>query len=226
MHAIYDWDWQEAENAFQRSMSLNPGYATAPHWYAMQLLTPLGRFDEALAQLRHASQLDPITPAIAASPGPVPYAARRFEESVRWQEKVLKTEPAFFPLYHFMGQSLLQLGEKLMAINSFERALEMSDRASEVLASLAHACAVSGDTERAEKLLAELNRTAANRYVSPCLFAQVHVGLGQRAEALEFLERGLQIRAAEMSWLGVRPVFDGLRSEPRFRKILETMNLS
>jgi serine/threonine-protein kinase len=226
MHAIYDWNWSEAEKAFQRSMSLNPGYATAPHWYAMQVLTPLGRFDEALAQLRYASQLDPITAAIAASPGPVLYAARRFDESVTWQQKILKTEPDFFPLYHFMGQSLIQLGQNMMAINSFERALEMSGRSSEVVASLAHACAVSGDTPRAERLLTELNEAAAERYVSPCLVAQVHVGLRQNEKALDLLEQGLQIRAAEMSWLGVRPTFDDLRAEPRFKKILESVNLS
>jgi serine/threonine-protein kinase len=226
IHAIYDWDWSEAEKAFQRSMSLNPGYATAPHWYAMQVLTPLGRFDEALAQLKLASQLDPITPAIAASPGPVLYAAGRFEESVKWHEKALKADPGFFPLYHFMGQSLIQIGENLRAINSFERALEMSDRASEVIASLAHACAISGDTRRAEALLSELSEAAAMRYVSPSLLAQVHVGLGQREKALDLLDQALQIRAAELSWLGVRPVFADLRTEPRFRKILESVNLS
>lgn len=223
--AIYDWDWQAAEKEFQRSVSLNPGYATAPHWYAMQVLTPLGRFDEALAQLRLAGQLDPITPAIAASPGPVLYAARRFEESVRWHEKALQAEPNFFPLYHFIGQSLLQLGEHLRAINAFEKALSLSGKSLEVQASLAHARAISGDKLGAEQLLMELEDAATRRYVSPYLLAEVHVGLGQHDLAISLLERGCALRAAEMPWIGVRPIFDELRSDQRFNNILDLVGL-
>jgi serine/threonine-protein kinase len=226
MHAIYDWDWEAAEREFHRSMALNPGYATAPHWYAMQVLTPLGRFDDALAQLRHAAQLDPITPSIAASPGPVLYAARRFEESVRWHERTLQTEPRFFPLHHFMGQSLMQMREHLRAINAFEKALALSGGSLEVVASLAHACALSGDLARAKQLLSVLEQARSERYVSPYLLAQVHMGMGERDRALELLEEGLKSRAAEMSWLGVRPIFDDLRNESRFHQILKQLHLS
>lgn len=226
VHAIYDWDWKSAEEEFQRSMSLNPGYATAPHWYAMQVLAPLGRFEEALSQLRHASQLDPITPAIAASPGPVLYAARRFDESVRWHERALQTEPRFFPLHHFIGQSLIQLGENLRAINAFEKALALSGGSLEVVASLAHARAVSGDQPGARQLLADLEQAATQRYVSPYLIAEVYAGLGERDRALSLLEEGLAIRAAEMPWLGVRPIFDDVRGEPRFNRILDSLGVS
>lgn len=225
MHAIYDWDWKAAEIDFQRSVALNPGYATAPHWYAMQVLAPTGRFDEALDQLRRAGQLDPITPAIAASPGAVLYAARRFEESVKWHEQALRSESRFFPLQHFLGQSLIQLGEKLRAINAFEKALAMSGGSIEVIASLAHAHAVNGDTVRAKQLLDELERTAKERYVSPYLTAVVYMGLGDRDRTLSLLEEGLETRAALMSWLGVRPIFDQLRGEPRFKRILGSLNL-
>jgi serine/threonine-protein kinase len=226
MHAIYDWDWKAAETDFQRSIALNPGYATAPHWYAMQVLAPTGRFDEALDQLRRAGQLDPITPAIAASPGAVLYAARRFEESVRWHEQAIKAEPRFFPLQHFMGQSLMQLGENLRAINAFEKALAMSGGSIEVIASLAHAHAVRGDTVRAKQLLDELERTVKERYVSPYLTAVVYMGLGDRNRTLSLLEEGLETRGAQMSWLGVRPIFDDLRGEPRFDHIIESLGLS
>lgn len=223
--AICDWDWRSAEEEFKRSMSLNPGYATAPHWYAMNVLTPLGRFDEALAQLRRAGQLDPITPAVAASQGSVLYAARRFEESVRWHEKALQAEPDFFPLHHFIGQSLLQLGEHLRAINAFERALSLSGGSLEVVASLAHARAVSGDRAGASQLLSELEESSARQYVSPYLLAEVYLGLGQREQAISSLESGCTQRAAEMPWVGVRPIFDELRGEPRFNKVLDAVGL-
>ena len=223
--AIYDWNWQAAERQFQRSMALNPGYATAPHWYAMQVLTPLGRFDEALDQLHLAGQLDPVTPAVAASPGSVLYAARRFDESVKWNEKMMKSEPQFFPIYHFLGQSLLQLGEHLLAINAFERALSLSGGSLELVASLAHARAITGDRKGAEELLASLEKSEKRRYVSPCWLAQVHLGLGNRERSLSLLEQGLTERAAEMSLLGVRPIFDHLRGEPRFNAIIDAVGL-
>ena len=223
--AIYDWDWQAAEAEFHRSMSLNPGYATAPHWYAMNVLTPLGRFDEALAQLQLAAQLDPITPSVAASPGPVLYAARRFEESVKWHEKALLVEPDFFPLHHFIGQSYLQLGEHLRAINAFERALSLSEGSLEVMASLAHARAVSGDRLGAERLLAELKQASILRYVSPCLLAQVHVGLDACEAALDCLEKASVERASELPWISVRPVFDSIRGEPRFAALIAELRL-
>jgi TolB-like protein/Tfp pilus assembly protein PilF/tRNA A-37 threonylcarbamoyl transferase component Bud32 len=223
---IYDWDWQRAEMEFQRSMLLDPGYATAAHWYAMNVLTPLGRFDEALAQLRVAAQLDPLTPAVAASPGPVLYAARRFEESVQWNEKALQAEPHFFPLHHFLGQALVQLGEHVRAISAFERALALSAGSLEVVASLAHARAVSGDLPGAERLLSELEESAARRYVSPYLLAEVYLGLGKRDTAISWLERGCTLRAAEMPWIGVRPIFDELRGERRFDHVLDAVGFA
>jgi len=189
----------------------------------MNLLTPLGRFDDALAQLRLAGQLDPITPAIAASPGLVLYAARRFEESVQSHEKALQVEPDFFPLHHFLGQTLLQLGEHLRAINAFERALSLSGGSLEVVASLAYARAVRGDRPGAGQLLAQLEEAAARQYVSPYLLAEVYLGIGDRDRAISLLERGCALRAAEMPWIGVRPIFDELRGERRFDEIIDAI---
>jgi serine/threonine-protein kinase len=221
--SIYDWKWKEAETEFQRSLVLDPGYATAPHWYAVNLLGPLGRFDEALAQLARAQSIDALSPSIAVSVGVVLYAARRFQESVIMHEKALEAEPHFFPAHHFLGQSLLQLGEETRAIDSFERALHLSNRSVEVISSLAHARGVTGDVTAAEQLLAELNQLATRRFVSPYLFAQVFAGLGRYDAALQSLERAIAVRATEVLWLPWRAVFDPVRNTAQFGQILQLL---
>jgi serine/threonine protein kinase/tetratricopeptide (TPR) repeat protein len=224
--AVYDWQSKDAEEHFQRSIALNSHYPTAPHWYAVNLLAPHGRFDEALEMLERARRLDPLSASVASSPGVVMYAAGRFEESVRMHSGALESEPHFFPLHLFLGQALLQTGAHAEAIAAFEQALTLSGRSTEVLANLAHARAISDDSAGAKLMFDEMESRARSQYVSPYLFAQVCIGLGDRDAALAWLERASAERATEMIWLGVRPIFDAVRNDKRFQKILQTVGMA
>ena len=104
--------------------------------------------------------------------------------------------------------------------------MRLSGRNPEILAAFGYLQGVSGDLSAARGVLEELGRLADERYVSPATFAQVHAGLGEREAALTRLEEAHTARAADLAWLGVRPVFASLRSEPRFTALLTQMRLS
>ena len=175
---------------------------------------------------RSALALDPLSGVLAASVGVVLFAARRYSESVLQYERTIDTDPNFGIAHYFLGQALMQLGARTRAIASFERAIELSGRSPEILSALGHARAVDGDMEGAQRLLHELGRIAADQYVSPYHIAQLHLGLGASEMALTWLERALEARAAELSWIRVRAIWDPLRATARFGAIEHVLGLA
>lgn len=226
VRALYHWDWHNAAHAFERSITLSPRHPTPHHWYAAHVLTPLGRFDEAVARARRALALDPLSAAAGASVGAILYAARRFEESVQEQQRVLEAEPHFALAHYFLGQALVQCGRHADAIAACHRAVAYSGDSVEATAALAHAYAAAGARRSALGLLDELSALAKRRYVSPYHFAHVHLGLGDHQAALRWLEQAVAVRATELGWIAVRPIALQLASEPRFAKILRDVGLS
>jgi eukaryotic-like serine/threonine-protein kinase len=225
VRASFDWDWSAAEREFLQVTRSAPLYGTAHQWFAMHCLAPLGRFDEALRELGLATEIDPLSPAVRASRGAVHYFAGRPAEAVAEYRTVIETHPEFSLARYFLGQALEAMGSAEAAVVEIEEAARVSGRPSEVVAALGHALASAGNAEGAANVLAELEGRAARAYVSPVLLAQVHVGLGDRARALAALERAHTQRAADLIWLGVRPVFAPLHGEPAFASLLGTVGL-
>lgn len=223
--AVYDWDWSRAEKSFRKAIRLSPSYATAHQWYAMNLLAPLSRFDDALSELAEARQLDPGSFAISASQGIISLYARDYEGAIGALEAVDRTHPRFALVEYFLTQSHAAAGRLNNALEHGRRAMEIADRSPETLAAHAYVLGLSGRSAEAEAALQRLTAMAEKRYVSRVLFAQVMLGLGRRDEALDNLERALGARATDLIWLGVRPMYDALRSEARFGKLLEAVGL-
>ncbi|MGE5729671.1 MAG: tetratricopeptide repeat protein, partial [Gemmatimonas sp.] len=127
---------------------------------------------------------------------------------------------------YFLGQAYVEKRDFARAIAAFDKAIQLSGASAELMAARAHVFAVSGQRESAEAVLNDLLRGGAARYVSPCLLAQIYVGLDQPDRALACLERAADERAADLIWAGVRPVFDPLRLEPRFRALMSRLGLA
>lgn len=226
IRSVFDWSWTAAESDFEYAIELNPGYAAARHWYAINLLVPVGRFDEALDQLRKALELDPLSLVIKTSLGMRSYYAGLYEQALDELSKAIELDESFSMARLFRGQTFAAISNWTDARRDLDEAIRLSGRSPEVLAALGYLCGVSGDAAGARSILVELGQLSPGRYVSRSLFAQVHAGLDERAEALDRLEEACAARAADLAWLRVRPAFAKFRSEPRFLALLERLNLS
>lgn len=219
IQAIYDWDWPSAERSFQRALELDPNYASAHHSYALYCLIPQGRFVQARAQIQFALTNDPLSMAINASKAVLSYFERRYDDAIGECTQILDMDSNFGMAYFFLGQAYEQKGLYPEAVAALERAVTLTERSAEALAWLGRTWALAGESGKAHTLLEELNRLALTRYVSPVLFAELFLGQSEIEAALDHLESASALRAADLIWIGVRPVFDVLRSEPRFQEI-------
>jgi tetratricopeptide (TPR) repeat protein len=226
VHAVYRWDWDAAERAFRRAIELNPRYPTARHWFAINCLAPRGRLGDGLAELRLARGRDPLSPPVNVSIGLLAYFARDYQAATACYRDVLAADPGFGMAHYFWGE--VHEAERRIpeSVAAFRKAAELVGYTPEATAGLARASALAGDRATAERLLEELRASAALRFVSPVAMAHVHIGLGAADEAFRWLERAVDTHDAELIWLGVRPAFDPLRSDPRFAALLSRVNLA
>ncbi len=215
----YDWNWTESEREFKRCLEANPQDATAHNYYA-NLLTLLGRFEEALAEWRRAQELDPLSLIIRAATGWTLYFARRYEEAIHEAEKALEMDSTFAVARRVLGLSFQKTSRPDKAVEELRKAFELSGGSTQYLADLAHAFATAGREVEARRTLGELEEISKSRYVSPYFVAAVHVALGDREQALDCLEKAYRERSLGMTFLKLDPNLDDLRAEPRFADLV------
>jgi DNA-binding winged helix-turn-helix (wHTH) protein/tetratricopeptide (TPR) repeat protein len=218
----YDWDWDGAERGFTRAIELNPHYATARQWYAYFLSTQ-GRHDEALREIRCAQELDPLSLPIATGVGRFLYLAGRPDEAVAECSKAVEMDGTFAGAHLDLGLIYEQLGRYDDAIHELQRAADLSGGSHIPLAHLGHAYGVSGRRDLAREVLSELRRLAAQIDVAPSDWAVFHLGLGEKAEALRYLERAYEERDGFMVLLKVEPLLAPLRRERGFQDLLRRL---
>jgi len=219
------WDWAAAEREFLRALSLNPNYPTAHQWYG-SYLAALGRFQEAIAEIDHALNLDPLSLMINADRGWLLFFARQHDRAIEQLRKTIEMDPNF-PLAHWLlGINKEQTGGIEDAISELRKAASLSEAIPFALASLGHALARSGKQEDARAVLEQLSELSARRYVSPYSMATVHIGLGQVNQAIEWLDRAADERSNWMIFLNVDPIFDPIRTEPGCRRIAQRIGLA
>ena len=214
---FYDLDLVGSSKEFERAIALNPNYATAHHWYGVGPPLAVGEFDRAIAELRRAQQLDPLSLIINADLGVAFTTARRYDEAITQLRKTIEMDPRFYYAHWNLGVALELKGELREALAEYKKAAELDDDPI-VLGLIAHAYAKLGERDQALKLLAELQQVAAHRYVPFSTFAGVYMALGEKDKAIDYLERAYRDRA--LSNIKVDPMLDPLRGDPRFEALV------
>jgi TolB-like protein/Tfp pilus assembly protein PilF len=217
----YDFDFTGANREFRRAIELNPNYATAHHWYGESVLTPLGQFEDAVAELKRALQLDPLSVIINADVGTVLTSARRYDEAIEQLRKALEMNPSFHYAHYHLGEALEMKGLTEDAIAEYEKATALNDDPVPQ-ALLGHLYAKIGRKDEARRILQRLRDSAKERYVTPYLFALIHLGLGEKDRAIDFLEKTYEDRDGySIAFIKVDPFLDPLRGDPRFEALVQ-----
>jgi serine/threonine-protein kinase len=221
----YDWNWKEAETNLKRSSSLNANYPTARSLYA-RYLTILGRFPESVQEMARAQELDPLAQGIATGVGLSYYYARRYDDAITAFNKALEINPRFALALLDRGDAQVQKRQFAQAFASFDEALAISPKDAVGIGQRGHAYAVAGRRQEALASIAQLEKLAEERFVSPYAFALIYAGLRDANSALNWLEKGFNERVGHMVWLKVDPAFDPIRQESRFRALMSRMGLT
>ena len=211
----YDWDWAGAEDGFQHAIQFNPSYATAYQRYSLFLMA-MGRFEDGFHQINKARELDPLSISINFSLGWRLYLARQYDRAIAQLRNTLEMDPSYELPHLVLGQAYEERGAFDLAIPELQKAVELSHGTPLMVSALAHAYARGGHKPEAQKLLAQLERDARTKYVSPYYFAIVYIGLGDDEQAMNWLDKAFADRSNGLVFMRVEPELDHLRSNPRF----------
>ena len=220
----YDFDWLEAESEYKKSIELNPNYSTAHHWYAL-FLTLKGDHDKAIVEIKRAQELDPLSIIINTNVGWIYYFARQYDQAIDQLLKTLDMDPNFAVTHLRLGRTLIQKGSFEEGTRELQKAVSLSPESTEILAALGRAYAILGNRDEALKIIEELNELEKNKYVSSYDRALIHLGLGEKDMAYEYLNKAFQEKSSYLTYIKVDPKVDSLRSEIRFRELIKKMNL-
>jgi TolB-like protein/DNA-binding winged helix-turn-helix (wHTH) protein/Flp pilus assembly protein TadD len=218
----FDWDLDAGGKEFQRAIELNPGYATAHHWYAWHL-TLLGRFDEAITEMRKAESLDPLSLIINADLAELLGLAHSYDNSIRQSLKTIEMDPNFALAHNQLAQAYLQKHMYAEAVAELQKAVQLSGDSPTCIANLARAYVASGKRSEAVKLLDVLKKRSSTGFSNASEIAMIYASLGDTDQAMNWLDKGFEARFNPGVLL--RPGFDPLRSDPRFQQLVHRIGL-
>ncbi len=221
---FYEFDWAGCEREFRRAFALNPNYAFAHDQFGLALGFQ-GRLDEAIAQGKLAAELDPLSPQIPIDNSMALMFQGNYEAAKEQARRASELDPTFFFAPMIYGWADLEAGKFTDAIPSLKKAKALESPAF-VTAWLAYAYGASGDRAHAMAEFEHLKQTSPHGEVLPFNVAMVHLGLGNRTLALDYLERAHAADSQMMGWLGKDRIFDPLRSEPRFLALMRKLRFA
>ncbi|PYK80479.1 MAG: hypothetical protein DME37_07110 [Verrucomicrobia bacterium] len=217
---VHHFDFAGSIREFERAIELNPNYATAHHWFGDGPLLAVGQFDRAIAEGKRALELDPLSVIITADLGANYLVARRYDEAIEQFHKAIDLDPRFYYTHWNLAEALEMKGNLREALAEYKKAVELDDDPF-VLALLGQAYAKVGQRDEALKILAQLSQIGAHRYVPSYSYALLHMALGEKDKANEWLERSYQEGAGlDLIFLKVDPMLDPLQKEPRFQALV------
>lgn len=221
----YEWDEAGAEREFKRALALAPDYAAAHQLYGWYLIS-VGRLDEAQAEMQRALGSDPLNDFGLWGLGDSFYFARQYEQAVEQYRRAVSVAPKMYWSRLMLGSAYVQQGKFSEAFAELQQARRLNDSA-QPLAALGHAYAAAGQRAEAQQTLGELQTLAQHKYVSPYDVATVYATLGEKEQALDWLEKAYADRCGWLAWwLKVDPKFDSLRGDPRFVELLRRVGLA
>ncbi len=221
---MFDWKWNEAESEFRTAIALNPNCVSAHHWYGL-LLAMHGRFDAASEEMTKARSLDPLSLIVLTNSAWVRYFARDYDHAIRVLRDCLQMDPDFISAHIKLGWALEQAGRADSAVPEFQRALQLTGDSSVIRLMLAHTLALTGDRTRALAIITQMIPRSDTDYIPAFHIADAYAGLGVNERAMEWLQEALHERSGWLCWLKVDPKLDALRSDRRFRALLDSLAL-
>jgi TolB-like protein/Flp pilus assembly protein TadD len=216
---LHDWDWQDLDRDFRRATELNPSLGIVHYWHAEYLMSQ-GRRDEAIAATENAIKIDPLSAVVQSGRAMILYLARRFERAAALLMRALQSDPDHFLLHLRLG--LIRVQQKMYddALDEIRTAIRLSDRSTETLAALGVVHAARGDERGTRRALAELERLKPRQYVLPYNVARIHAAAGDRERAFLSLETAYEGGNPDLIELNSEPLFDPIRGDPRFKRLM------
>jgi adenylate cyclase len=233
LNIAVEFQWAESEREFQRAIQLKPNYAAA-HWQYGWLLVFVGRAEEALREMERAVELDPLSPVMTTDVN-VPHqlrawkssgaeAKKEYDKAIAQCRKALELDPSFYLPHFVLGTIGMRAAETHSnAIEEFRLAQSMETQPV-ITAYLGCTYAINGQRDKAMETLEELNQLGRRRFVTPFCQALVYLGLRENDKAIDWLEKAYEGRSVWVAWLKVEPMYDPLRSDPRFQALYKRMN--
>ena len=221
----FEWDWPGAERELRRSIELNPGFAIAHDRYGTTL-GRMGRLEEAVAEKRRAVELDPLSLIINRNLGIILYLARQYDQAMEQERKTLELDPNYIGVHLTIGQAYFEKSMYKEGMAEVEKELAISPGNAVPLSWLGYGYAIGGRKAEAQKVLDQLRERSKQKYVPAWTVADIYLGLGEKDQALTWLDKAYEERVQWLIWLKVEPLFDGLRSDPRFADLLRRVGLA
>jgi TolB-like protein len=221
----YEWKWLESEKEYRRAIELDPGYATALHWYGLLLLT-LGRDEEALAASERAVRVDPLSLPVAASLGTVYLATHQYEKAEAQCLKVMEMDSSFAMARTILATVYVVQGHYDKAIKEWEIAATLPASTPENIAYLGYGYARGGRVPEARRILADLSARAKQHYVPPVFFAMICAGLGEMDETFDWIDKAYEVRDFYLTGLPRMMADEPAGADPRIIGLAKRMGLS
>ncbi len=222
---FHDLAWNNAEKEFQRAIELNPSYPAAHSWYG-ELQMARGRFDQAREEMTSAYKLDALSPVLNLALASRSYYARDNAQAIEQCQKVLAMDSTFIPAHVCLARAYQQKPAMPEAIGEYRKALEISEGDTNELAALAQAFAVSHQESEARKILDQLKERSQQTYVQPMWMAVIHIGLGEKDQAFDWMQKAYDDRSVWLVYLKIDPLFDPIRNDERFSELLRRVGLA
>jgi serine/threonine protein kinase/Tfp pilus assembly protein PilF len=220
-----EYDWKAAEKHFQAGMAIDPVPPLVRLRCGLYFLTPLRRYGEAMVQYQRALETDPLSMMAHFGLAFVLYCRRQYDQAIEHAARAVDLYPEYWLVHLAMGLALSQKGTPREAIVSLAKTVQLSPSFSLASGFLAAAYARSGDVGRAEKVIEEMRERSSRQYVSSTGFAVYHAALGQAEKVFEFLQAAFDDRDPYLTRIDAEPYFEPFRSDPRYRELMERLNL-
>ena len=220
IHALFDFDFATSVREFEEAIRLNPNYATAHHWFGDSTLPALGQFDRANAEVKRALEVDPLSVVYNIDAGTVYWITGHYQEAVAQFRKAIEMDPRNYTAHWGLGQALERVGDLPGAIAEYEKSTQLDDDPLP-LGLLGAAKAKAGDRAAALGILNRLEAIAKQRYAPDYSFALIHLALGEKDEAMRWLESSFAKHQPDLNWIRVDPDLRPLHGDPRFEVLAE-----
>ena len=213
----YDGNWPEAEKAYLRAIELNPDYATAHHWYALDLLAA-EHFDQAVIEMKKAQELDPLSLPSNLALGQIYFYLRRYDDAIKQLQQTLELDADHAGSRIYLGLAYEQKGMLNEALAEFDKVLTAYKNNLAAVSARAHTQAIMHQRDQAKTTLEELTKRDPIRPLVICEIGAINTALGNKAEAFRWLEKLSDIHLKSVVIrLKFDPRLDELRADPRFK---------